>query len=168
MLAFRRSFAIMSAFAAVGSVAVPAAHSQQSSAVMEVTATVTDSCSVSASPMRFRMEKAAGSADFAQASVNLECNGAVAYQIALDEGSNARDHKRRMVDPDIGSALMYDIYSDPAHSARWGSRIGINTVSAQLDHAGTASHTAYGAIAAIDTESPAGTFADSVVVTLSF
>lgn len=154
--------------AAFGSIASPTVQAQQSTGVMDVSATVTESCSVMASPMTFQFGNAPGSTANAQASVVLECTGQTAYDVALDSGANAVGESRRMTDADSGHTLIYEIYSDPARNSRWGDKTGIDTVSGIANSQGSAGHVAYGAIAPTDGKIPAGAYTDAIVVTVNF
>jgi spore coat protein U-like protein len=169
MVALKNARSVLAALAAIGCVfASPTVVAQQSTGVMEVSATVTESCSVTASPMAFQLDNAPGSRAIAQASIALDCNGRTAYELALDTGSNARGDNRHMADTASGATLAYDIYSDPAHSNRWGDKMGIDTVTGIADSQGHGRHLAYGAIAATQSGLAAGTYTDAVVVTVNF
>ena len=154
--------------AAIGLIGSPTVQAQQSTGVMEVSATVTESCSVTASPMTFQLRNKPGSTATAQASVALECTGQTAYDVALDSGANALGESRRMADANSGRTLGYEIYSDSARSSRWGDRTGMDTVSGIADSDGRAEHMAYGAIAPTDGKLSAGTYTDAIVVTVNF
>ncbi|QYJ07384.1 Csu type fimbrial protein [Qipengyuania flava] len=141
------------------------AEAGQATAVMQVRATVVESCSVSADTMDFALDTAPGARAEGQAGVALSCNGPAAYEIALDAGQSGA---REMVDPATGQSLAYEIYSDAARTTRWGDALGVDTVAGTAGDDGTAQLTAYGATLANADGLAAGTYADAVVVTVNF
>lgn len=155
--------AISAAF--VAAVSGTPAEAGQATAVMQVRATVVESCSASADPLDFALETATGAKADGQASVKLSCTGPAAYEIGLDMGQNGA---RRMIDPISGAALAYEIYSDPTRSIRWGNAVGIDTVAGTANIDGKAVLTAYGTIVASAEQTIAGTYSDTVVVTVNF
>lgn len=157
------NLALLAAFVATA-LAAPA-EAGQATAVMQVRATVVESCSVSADMMDFALDNAPGARAEGQAAVALSCNGPAAYEIALDAGQNGA---REMVDPATGESLAYEIYSDAARTTRWGDALGVDTVAGTAGDDGTAQLTAYGATLAKAEGLAAGTYADSVVVTVNF
>lgn len=137
----------------------------QADAIMQVRATVVESCSASAHPLEFTLDTAPGARAQGQAAVELSCNGPTAYEIALDTGQNGA---RQMVDPVSGRMLAYEIYSDAARTVRWGNALGVDTVAGMADLDGKAVLTAYGATLASAERTVSGTYSDAVVVTVNF
>ena len=148
---------------AVFATATPA-FAGETSAIMRVTATVTESCNVSSGALDFQLDNSPRAQAMAQTSVTLRCNRDTPYEVALDGGTNG---DRRMVDPVSGDTLAYEIYSDPSRTIRWGNTYGVDTVSGTADAAGEAVHNAY-AVATTDRRIAAGNYADAVVVTVNF
>jgi spore coat protein U-like protein len=155
--------ALLAAFVATA-LAAPA-EAGQATAVMQVRATVVESCSVTADTLDFALDTTPGARANGQAQVALSCNGPAAYEIALDAGQNGA---REMVDPASGTRLPYEIYSDPARTQRWGNALGVDTVAGTAGEDGAAELTAYGATLASADTLVAGTYADAVVVTVNF
>lgn len=161
-----RSLAFLVA-AAAGATTGPAVAGQ-ATAVMEVRATVVESCSVTADVLDFALDTAPGARAQGQASVALSCNGPAAYEIALDAGRNSRSGERQMLDPESGATLAYEIYSDAARTMRWGNATGVDTLAGTADDDGRAVLTAYGVTLTDGNSLAAGTYADAVVVTVNF
>ncbi len=135
------------------------------SAHMAVSLSVTDGCSISATPMEFAMESDGGA--LAQASVALACSPRTTYEIAIDRGDNASGETRQMADPDSGALVEYEVYRDAARTARWGDRPGSDTVGGRVESAGPVVHVAYGEVAGGERVA-GGAYADTLVVTVSF
>lgn len=147
--------------------AVPA-WAGDTSARMAVSLSVSDGCSISASPMEFAMEAQGGAPVLAQASVALACSPKTTYEIAIDRGGNAAGSTRHMADPASGALVAYEVYSDAARTARWGDRPGNDTVGGHVDSAGPVVHTAYGEVTRGAEQIAAGAYSDILVVTVSF
>ena len=145
-----------------------AVHAQQASAVMTVSATVAENCSVTAQSMIFTLDTAGGNAR-AQAPIAVSCTPGTAYAIGLDPGLHGDGQVRRMRDPATGEYLAYEIFSDGAHSARWGGDVGVDTVSGQAQPDGERRiFHAYGRVRQQAARIEAGNYSDSIVVTVNF
>ena len=145
-----------------------AAHAEQASAVMTVSATVVENCSVTAQPMIFTLDTSGGNAR-AQAPIAVSCTPGTTYAIGLDRGMHGDGQLRRMRDPASGEYLAYEIFSDGARSAPWGGRNGIDTISGQAEPGGERRiYYAYGEVDQQAARIEAGNYSDSVVVTVNF
>jgi len=99
-------------------------------------------------------------------SVEVECDSAANYTIALDRGINPGPAgERRMTGPG-GKPLSYNLYTDVGFYLVWGdgSSGASNTVAGS---AARSSFPVYGRIPADQQVSP-GNYSDRVVVTISF
>ena len=136
---------------------------------MLVTATVIDNCTVTASPMAFGTLTTLGSADIdSSATIALACTPDAAYDVSLDLGLNAGvGTQRELVNgADSTQRIPYDVYQDAARTAAWSSGAG-NTVAGTAT-GGVATLTAYGRIPSTATAVTAGSYSDSVTVTVTF
>ncbi|MDN3646902.1 spore coat U domain-containing protein [Pontixanthobacter aestiaquae] len=136
---------------------------------MLVTATVVDSCTVTASPMAFGTLTTLGTANIdSSASIALACTPDAAYDVSLDLGLNAgAGTQRELVNgADTTQRIPYDVYQDAARTASWGTGTG-NTVAGTAT-GGVATLTAYGRIPASASAVTAGSYSDSVTVTVTF
>lgn len=134
---------------------------------MAVTATVVASCDVAANDLDFMTyDPVSGSPVDASATLEITCTNGAAYVVALDEGvgAGATIAARRMTSG--SDTLAYSLYRDASRSQLWGETNGVDTV------AGTGSGTqqtltVYGRAPTAQT-SPAGSYADTVTVTVTY
>ncbi|WP_144095905.1 spore coat U domain-containing protein [Croceicoccus sediminis] len=149
-------------------IAAPA-YAGTADTTMPVTAEVLDACTVSATPMAFGTIPVLGSQDIdAQATVSLLCTVGASYDVAMDVGLNSSGGGQRYLGNSGGAAdvIPYDIYTDSARSAVWGNTVG-NTVGG-VATTGIVDITAYGRIPVSATPVVAGSYEDTVTVTVTF
>ncbi|WP_209349086.1 spore coat U domain-containing protein [Pontixanthobacter sp. CEM42] len=153
-----------------GAVALSASPAfAQDSDDMLVTATVVDSCTVTASPMAFGTLTTLGTANIdSSATIALACTPDAAYDVSLDLGLNAGvGTQRELVNgADTTQRIPYNLFQDAARSTAWGTGAG-NTVAGTAT-GGVATLTAYGRIPASASAVTAGSYSDSVTVTVTF
>lgn len=162
----RKFFAVGAVTAAL--VAAPA-YAGTSTTQMPVTATVVDACTVAASPMAFGVLPVLGAAPIdTTATVSLSCTVGTSYSVAMDFGTHAAGGTQRFLQngADATQQIPYEVYSDAGRTALWNNAAG-NTVSG-VATTGTGSHTAYGRIPASASAVTAGSYSDSVTVTVTF
>ncbi len=96
-------------------------------------------------------------------SIELTCNADLAYSVSLDDGSNPLTGQRRV---ESGGAFVdYELYQDAARSVRWGEG------AESLALAGTGASqplTIYGRVLAGQTTPAAGTYLDTVRMTIAW
>lgn len=134
---------------------------------MNVNAVALQSCTVAALPMAFGTTSQTGTAVDTTATITVVCTPNVAYNVGLDNGQNASAGVRRMSSATTTDFLPYEIYRNAARTQPWGNSIGTDTVSGTVT-AAPAVHTAYGRIPASAPGVTAGSYTDSVTVTLTF
>lgn len=132
-------------------------------ATLAVSATVAPSCNVRVSPLHFDGAAGANARRDAEALIAVGCTPEAAYSVAIDDGENAAGGQRRMIGGS-GDFLAYEIYRDPARTRRWGA--GADAASGVMAAGGSAHLAAYARIA--DREDRAGSYRDTVTVTVSF
>jgi len=92
------------------------------------------------------------------------CTNRAAYQVGLDNGSNASGTTRRMTD---GTRFVtYELYRDTARTLRWGASLNTDTATGT----GTGAEqtlTVYGRLP-VQTAARAGTYSDIVTVTITY
>ena len=130
---------------------------------LEVSAEVTDACTISAAPMSF------GNYNFAvvraQSEITVKCTNGTAYEIDLDQGtgSGATVTTRKMTGP-AGNTLNYFLYSDSQETYNWGE----DTTGPGGQGSGVnQTFPVYGVIPA-DQASPVGNYSDTVTATVDF
>lgn len=132
-----------------------------------VSATVIPKCTVTASPLNF-----GGSVGLLTSAVNatttlgVQCSNGTPYNVGLDGGQNSGGNinARKMV---LGArSIAYQLYQNAARSTVWGNTVGTNTV-AGTGNGNSQSLTVYGQVPA-QTTPPAGTYNDTVMVTVTY
>ena len=159
-------------FAALGAVAATPAMAATATNTMPVSVNVINSCTVAATPMSFGAPTAIGGSNIDTTStISLVCTNGASYDVALDQGLNAASGQRYMSN---GAAtpvkIPYNIYSDTGRSVAWGATSGTggNTVSGVAGVSGAVSLTAYGRIPSTAVSVGAGSYTDTVTVTVTF
>lgn len=134
-----------------------------------VSATVTDSCSVTASALGFGnidpLTNASTATD-GTTTVDVTCANGTAYDVGLDAGTTtgATVTARQMTDGT--NSLDYALYSDSGRTTNWGDTVDTDTVSGTGD--GTAqTHTVYGRVPSGQQTTPTGAYSDTITVTVT-
>lgn len=163
----RNALVLARPLVAVGLLGLAAtASAQTASTNMSVSSTLSASCSVAASALSFGSQVPAPmtAAVDATATITATCTNLRPYTIGLDagSGSGATESIRRM----SGSAgtINYAIYSDAARTTIWGTG---NAAVQQTGNGLAQPLTVYGRLP-LQTGAAAGTYTDSVTVTITF
>jgi spore coat protein U-like protein len=138
-----------------------------------VTATVSDSCTVTAGDLAFGTYNTTALVDTTGTStVTVNCTLATPYTITLDVGSGsgaAYDTGRIMTgSPNTSETLNYNLYTDVLHTTIWGD--GVTGGSGDVDGIGTGldiPHVVYGVIGAGQNVKPQS-YSDTVTATLTY
>jgi spore coat protein U-like protein len=132
-----------------------------------VSATVIKNCLVTASPLNFGSSVGLlTSVVNATTTLGMQCTYGTAYNVGLDAGLNGGGsiNARKMM---LGAnSIAYQLYQDSARTTVWGNTIGTNTVSG-TGNGNTQSVTVYGSVPA-QTTPPAGTYSDTIMVTVMY
>jgi spore coat protein U-like protein len=160
---------LVALFAAV----VPAAFAGTATANLNVSALVSANCTLSASPLAF------GSYDAVFANATTDLDGAGSVSVNCTNGSTATITLGQGANADAGSVdaaplrriksgsnyLSYVLFQDSARTTAWG-----NTAGTGVGHTGTGTInniSVYGRLAA-GQNVPAGSYADTVIATVTF
>lgn len=141
---------------------------QTSTTTFQVTATISASCSVTASNLGFgSYNPLSGSLLTGTSTVTANCTSSTPYTIGLDAGSapGATVTTRRMQSG--GNELNYSLFRDAARSLNWGNTPGVDTV-AGTGTGGAQAITVYGAVPASQTSLPPASYSDTVTATINF
>lgn len=136
-----------------------------------VSASVAKKCTVTVSPLNFGSNAGLLNSDVdATTTLGVQCSRTTPYNVGLDAGQNSGGdiNARRMVLG--GSAVGYQLYMDAARSIVWGNTIGTDTahdVGAGMGSGNIQTLTVYGTVPSQPTP-PAGTYEDTVVVTVTY
>jgi spore coat protein U-like protein len=139
---------------------------------LAVTATITTNCAVSSSPVAFTNTDitAGGFHDTGQGEVSVTCTVATPWSVSAGPGlgSGATSMLRKMSDGS-GNLLKYVLFSNAGRTTIWGGQ-GVQFTSA-IAGEGTGSAQLlpiYGRIAGAQDALPAGDYADTVAVTVTY
>lgn len=135
---------------------------------MTVSATVQSACVVAANPLAFgNYNPTSGSNTDATTTLSVTCTSGTSYTVGLSAGtgSGATVSARKMTGG--GNTLNYALYQDSARSTNWGNTPGTDTPASATAGASAATLTVYGRITA-GQNVPAGTYTDSVTVTVNY
>ncbi|MBZ3927457.1 Csu type fimbrial protein [Xanthomonas citri] len=111
----------------------------------------------------------AGSIDTAidrSSTISLACTNRTAWNIGLDNGSNASGSVRRMRHASSANYINYELYSNTGRSNRWGTVIGVDTLSG-TGNGTTQTVTVYGRAPAPQLPI-AGAYTDTVTVSITY
>jgi len=152
------------------SLALPtAASADTASSTLDVSATVTANCTVSTSALSFgNVNTISGSNVDATGGIAVTCTNGTAWAASagVGSGTGASFAARRMSSG--ASLLSYNLYTDSARSSVWGDGSGS---TATIGNTGTGSAqnvTIYGRVGSGQTSVPAGSYGDTVSVTVTY
>lgn len=156
-------------FAAAAAIAATPAFAGTATNNMPVSVNVINSCTVAASPMNFGGVTSIGGgvAVNTTSSIALTCTNGASYDVALDNGTHAVSGQRNLANGG-GTTIPYNVYTDAARTAPWGATSGTNTVAGVAGATGAVALTAYGQIPGTAASVTAGTYTDTVTVTVTF
>ncbi len=136
---------------------------------LPVTATVVDSCTVSATSLTFGSYSGlSGLVTDAAATISPTCTNGTVYSIALDAGlgSGASSTSRFLTGPSA-TLLAYNIYDDVSRSSVWMDGTGTTTMSSAIGNGAAQPVSVYARIPASQ-NTLVGSYADTVTVTLTY
>jgi spore coat protein U-like protein len=154
--------------AAVLFAASPAAAST-AGANLGVNATVTGNCAVTSSPVAFGNVDVTTGGATATGSIAVTCTNGTDWTASADQGqgSGATLALRQMTSG--ANLLNYVLYTDSNQTNVWGDGAGGTTATITGTGTGVAqTQTIYGSIPAGQTGAPAGSYADTVAVTVTY
>lgn len=159
--------------ASVIAMSVSTAQADTASSHLGVSVHVTQACSITAGAMAFgSYDAVAGHQLDGQATLTVACSKGAIASITLGQGSNPGPQSsetvphRQMKNESGDDVLSYTLYKDPTRLVAWGNTAA--TGQAYLPSSATPSAIAvYGRIRGSQ-DVVAGTYADTVVATVSF
>lgn len=162
-----RKISVIAAVMAAAGFASPALAATDSD-TMQVTATVVNNCTINAAPMAFGTLATLGSSNIdTSATVSLACTPNAVYDVAMDLGLQGVGGQRYLVNStDSGQTIPYGVYTNASRTNAWGSGVGQTVVGTATG--GTATLVAYGRIPASASAVTAGSYADTVTITVTF
>ncbi|HET7588011.1 MAG TPA: spore coat U domain-containing protein [Gammaproteobacteria bacterium] len=152
-------------------VAPTAALAGTTAGSLTVSASVNQSCQVGTSAIDFGPINTLATSDTtAQGNVNVQCTSGTVYTIGLDKGTNGVDtSNRKMLNSVDGVTLMnYALYYDSAHANNWGNTFGTDTPASKTADGTMQSTPVYGVVPTGQSALTAGSYSDTVTVTVSY
>lgn len=131
-------------------------------------ATVVSTCRVTATDLDFGTQTLLSNDVDATSTVSVTCTSGLSYALSLNEGtgSGGTTTTRLMTHTISTETVPYQMYSDAARTQNWG-----NSATDDVEGTGTGSavgHTVYGRIPAQATAPDAGSYIDTVTVTVTY
>jgi spore coat protein U-like protein len=138
------------------------------SAPFMVSASVVAGCTVTANDLSFGTASLLSSNVDSTSSVSVTCTSGLGYAVGLSQGTTpgGTTTTRLMKHASAASTVPYGMYSDAARTANWG-----NSTSDDVNGTGTGSavnHTVYGRVPAQGVAPEAGSYSDTVTVTITY
>ena len=163
------SFAIGAALLAAGVAAPGAAVAATASSTMNVTATVTANCTVSTTALAFGNVDTISGADVdSTGGLSIRCTNGTGWSAAAGVGAGvgANYGSRRMTSG--ANQLTYNLYTTAARNFVWGDGSGGTNLLGGTGTGNAQAVTVYGRVGAGQTSVPAGAYADTVTVTVTY
>lgn len=150
--------------------AIQPAQAAETTSTLSVNATVTSNCTVSTTALNFgNVNVTSGTNVDGTGGISVTCTNGTAWAASANAGSGtgATLTTRKMAS---GTNLLnYALYTDSARTIVWGD--AATTATAKISGTGSGSaqaSTIYGRVPSGQTTLPAGTYADSVTVTVTY
>lgn len=153
--------------AAAGLLFANSALALEATTTFQVTATVANSCIVSATDLDFGAYDPAAVKD-GTSTITVTCTAETPYTIGLDAGGgNPAATTRAMTGNDGASTqLDYELYTETNRTSVWGNTVGTTVAQSALT-GGPLYYTVYGRIPASQYV-PAANYADTINVTVGY
>jgi spore coat protein U-like protein len=155
----------------VGSAAVmpTLASAQPASSTLSVNATVTANCTVSTNSLSFGNVNTISGANFDQSGgINVLCTNGTPWEASAGLGAGTGASFASRVMTSGVNTLSYNLYTDAARSTVWGDGTGTTAELAGTGSGSLQTVTVYGRVGSGQSSVPAGVYADTVSVTVSY
>ena len=151
------------------------AQAATTTGTLTVQMTITASCTVTAATVDFGTSTGTAllsAAVNATGTVSVTCTNGSAYSIGMDNGAHASSSQRRMANG--SNFINYNLYTDSGRLNAWttaSSSTTCTTASSCVTGTGTGSAqstTIYGTVPAVAVAPAAGSYSDSVTMTVTY
>lgn len=147
--------------------AISTTGAQAQTDTFNVTTTVGEACSVTATDLGYGAYDPLSATDTdATTSMNVTCTLTTTYDVGLDAGTGTGATTTVRVMEFGANTLNYALYQDAGRTTIWGENVGVDTVSGTGTGAAQAL-TIYGRVPALQSVNP-GAYSDLVTVTVTF
>jgi spore coat protein U-like protein len=165
-----RSGLIIAAALVMGVGGAAPAYAQTASSNLGVSATVTDNCTLTTSPVAFgNVDATSGANVDATGGVSVTCTSGTAWSASADAGAGAGATLASRKLANGANLLDYSLYTESTRTTLWGDGVGGTT--ATIDGTGTGAaqaNTIYARVPAGQSSAPAGSYSDTVAVTVTY
>jgi spore coat protein U-like protein len=166
--AFRRAALAGSFLAAVSAAPAFAANSTATS-TLDVSANVTSNCSVSTTPLAFgNVDVTTGAAVDGTGGLNVTCTNGTGWVATADQGAGTGADLVTRKMSSGGNLLSYRLFTDSDQSTIWGDGADATGMLGDIGSGSAQSKTIYGRVLAGQNGAPAGAYADTVTVTVTY
>jgi len=159
----------------IGLTLAPVANAATSTATLTVQITITAACNINASTLDFGSN--AGTALLAgnlnsSTTVSVTCTNGSPYSIGMDNGANALGGQRRMING--ANFISYNLYTDAGHANPWTTASSsttcttTNSCALGTGNGAAQSTTIYGVVPSVAVAPAAGSYTDSVTMTVTY
>lgn len=145
------------------------AMSATATANLGVSLTVTNQCTVGGGTLAFGSTGLIDANIDATGTFTVRCNRGMVYNVSLGAGNGvgATTSVRKMTGPG-GATVDYSLYTNAGRTTNWGDgNIAATPSEYTAANSAAATYTVYGRVAPQDTP-PAGAYADSVLITVTY
>jgi spore coat protein U-like protein len=150
-----------------GWAASPASAIETVTDAFDVSITIQPACNITAdSDLSFGTQSYLNETHEAEVSVDIQCTNGTTGRISLDDGTGGGSVIARTMEYQ-GNSIEYSLYTNSDYTTHWGDG---TSGSSTVDHIGTGAATAltiYGRTP-VQGEPPAGTYSDTVTITVSY
>jgi len=165
LTSFKRAIALAATLALFPA----AAHAGTATSNLSVTATVTANCTVSTAAVAFgNVNTISGSNVDGSGGITVTCTNGTTWTAAagVGSGTGATFASRKMASG--GNLLNYSLYTDSGRTSIWGDGSAGNVTIGGAGNGAAQNVTVYGRVAAGQTSVPAGSYSDTVSVTVTY
>lgn len=150
---------------------LPLAEAAQAGTVqtnLSVSATVQNSCIVSAAPLAFgSYDPNNASPTNASTSITVTCTTGTSFGVGLNAGTTSGSTVTSRKMANSGNRLNYALFSDSGHTTNWGNSPGVDAPGNTTATSSPSVIAVYGQIAS-QQNIPAGAYSDTVTVTVTY
>lgn len=160
---------VFATLAALGPGSLGEAIAQTRSTTFNVSLTVLDECTITATDMAFGTVSVLAGGATATSTVTVLCTTGTDYAIGLSAGTGAGATvaARQMTGPG-GATLQYTLYRDAARTLLWGNTTSTNTVDSAAATGAPETYTVYGQVAPAQTNVTPGAYGDVITATITY
>jgi spore coat protein U-like protein len=157
---------VAAAALAVALVSAPnSAFASTATATFGVSATVTNTCTISGAALSFGAYS--GAVDQAQTTLTVKCTNNGDYSVALNQGATTGGTVNTRLMANGTYTLGYSLYTSNAYSTIWGDGSGSTQTVSGVGTGANQTLTVYGQIPANES-AISGTYSDTITATITY